>query len=338
MGKDLDQLAQQGSILLWRTWAWELLTVGKTSETLERLAAYGDVRVPSDLPDVPQAENIASKPAVLLRTERALANTRDHMLFLGEYIHASIAMECQIIFAYLRNSQSLPAATLTFQSNLTLLSEGAHSIARECLHQSFARLLHYHATHTSLFKPSDIRALLAESMKEFPQNTIFLSLYAWNEARFRIDDRVRSIVKDVILAKDNTKGKQPESIIPHFFAVYTELHRSVTFGSNASTIRSTFERAVGSTSGMHCAGLWKLYFLFERSRGNIASAKRVFWRGVRACPWAKELYLLAFEGLREVMEDAELRSIYELMVEKELRVHVNLDDIFEEMEERNKGG
>lgn len=40
----------------------------------------------------------------------------------------------------------------------------------------------------------------------------------------------------------------------------------------------------------------------------------------------KELYLLAFEYLRDALEDSELRGIYELMEEKGLRVHVGLED------------
>lgn len=336
MGKDLDELAQQDCILLWRTWVWELLNARRTREALERLLAYGDKQVPDVLPDAPQSEHAGLQPALLLRTEISLTATRDYMLSLRKETYASVAMECLFLFTYLKNSQSLSAATSVFRSNLILLSKASHSTARELLHQSFARLLYHHVTQTRLFKPSDIRSILAESIAEFPQNTIFLSLYSWNEARFRIDDRVRSIVKDVVLAKDDTKGKHQESVIPHFFAVYAELHRGTTFGCNTSTIRSTFERAVCSSSGMHCAGLWKLYFLFELSREEVVRAKFVYWRGIRACPWAKELYLLAFEHLRSVMGDAEFWGIYELMGEKELRVHVGLDDIFEDRDEGKK--
>lgn len=336
MSRSLDENAQQDSILLWRTWIWELLSAGKTREALERLLAYGDEQASGILPNADHLGNQVMKPALLLRAEKALTATRDHMLSRNQHTHASLAMECLILFTYLRNSQSLTAATSAFKSNLKLLPQTSQSTIREYLHQSFSHLLYHYVTHTHLFKPSDVRSLLAESIAQFPQNTIFLSLYSWNEARFRIDDRVRSIMKDVVLASGKSKTKQQESIIPHFFAIYTELERSVTFGSNASTIRSTFERAVGSDSGLHCAGLWKLYFLFEQSRGDIARGKTVFWRGVRACPWAKGLYLLAFECLRGVMGDADLRGIYELMGEKELRVHVGLEHIFEEMDERKR--
>lgn len=273
------------------------------------------------------------------KTSQALIAIRDHMLSLSSYSHAIFAIECLILFAYLRNAQSLSKATSTYKSNIALLSTHSSSSSsnHEYLHQSFARLLHYHATNTCLFKPSGIRSLLAESIAQFPQNTIFLSLYAWNEARFRIDDRVRSIVKELVLGgSGDVKSKAQDSVMPHFFAIYSELHRSITFGSNIFTIRSTFESAVESDSGAHCAGLWKLYFLFELSRSEMEGAKTVFWRGLRACPWAKDLYMLAFENLRgeKVMAEADLRGLYDLLCEKELRVHVGLEDIFEDLDER----
>lgn len=76
--------------------------------------------------------------------------------------------------------------------------------------------------------------------------------------------------------------------------------------------------------------MWKLYFLFEYSRGDLQKAKMVFYRAVRACPWFKELYLLAFQYLRGVTPLAEARGIYEMIVEKELRIFVSLDEAFED--------
>ena len=263
---------------------------------------------------------------------QALVDTRDHMISLGSFSHATLAIECLILFAYLRNGQSLSAATSAFKSNIALLyiPVSPTSSNHEYLHQSFVRLLYYHATHTHLFKPAEIRSLLAESIAQFPQNTIFLSLYGWNEARFRINDRLRSVVQELVLDRGGRTGDKPQdNVVPHFFAVYTELHRAVTLGSNVSTVRSTFERAVESDSGVHCAGLWKLYFLFEHSSHEVERAKTVFWRGLRACPWAKDLYMLAFEYLsgEKGMEEADLRGIYELLGEKELRRHVRVEDI-----------
>jgi hypothetical protein len=323
MAKTLGS-SQEESLLLWRTWVWELMSAGNPQDALQRLMGFANDNIQNTLQKTNQPEDQGTKPALLLRTENALTATRDHMLSLHKYKHASLAIECLILLNYLKSS-SLPAATSTFESNLALLTPT--SPATETLHQSFAQLLYYHTTHTNLFKPSEIRSLLAESIAQYPTNTIFLSLYAWNEARFRIDDRVRSIINDVVLSHNNNNSSPTsrDNITSHFFAIHTELHRTLTLGSNNQTIRSTFERAIISSTGTHCAALYKIYFQFEHSRGEIAKAKAIFWRGVRACPWVKDLYLLAFEYLREEMGEGELRGVYELMEEKGIRVHVGLE-------------
>ena len=81
-----------------------------------------------------------------------------------------------------------------------------------------------------------------------------------------------------------------------------------------------------STCGKQSAALWKLYFMFEHSRGEMQKAKDVFYRGMMACPWAKELYMLAFSYLRDVVPIEELRGVYEAMVERGLRIHVSLEE------------
>jgi len=255
------------------------------------------------------------------------------MLSLHSHSHATLAAESLILLTYLRNPNSLSAATLSFRTNLTLLknSSDPNIPSQEYLHQSFAHLIHHHATHTRLVKPSTTRSLLADSIAEFPQNTIFLSLYAWNESRFRIDDRVRSFSRDVVLGNGPHDSKSTESVISHFFAIHTELHRGTTFGSNTNAIRAAFERAVVSEVGRHCAGLWKMHFLFEEGRGDMKKAKEVFYRGLRACPWVKGLYMLAFEYLQGAggLGQGELRGVYGMMIEKELRVHIDLEEWIE---------
>ena len=343
MSKTLDEKVQQSSILLWRTWIWERLATGDMRKAFELMLMYGEDNALTTLPSGSLPDNQSPSSALLLRTERAVVGTRDHLLSLGQHRNAALAIDCLILFTYLRNSSSLSAATSAFKSNCAHITKytAPSSPTHELLHQSFARLLYHHVTHTKLVKPSDIRSLLAESITLFPENTIFLTLYAWNEARFRIDDRVRSIVKDVVLAESqDLRSKREESVVPHFFAVFSELNRAVALGSNVSTIRSTFERAVNSDSGAHCAAMWKLYLVFEHSRGDMGKARSVFWRAIRACPWVKELYLLAFEYLRGAggFKDEDLRGIYELMGEKEIRIHVNLEDKFDAMDERKAAG
>lgn len=101
--------------------------------------------------------------------------------------------------------------------SLSTLPERFHSFrtfTTELIHQARAKLIHYHVRTSSLYKPSLIRSLLTESISLFPHNTIFLSLFAWNESRFRIEERVREVVRDVTtetkqrLSHDRTTAQQ----------------------------------------------------------------------------------------------------------------------------------
>ncbi len=263
--------------------------------------------------------------------------------------------ELLVLLDYLTSSDSLPTAFSTFSSNLYLLTQPTTSTTMTprsrtssseiLLRQSLARLLYTHVLHKRPYSPRTIRDFLAESIAASPTNTIFLSLYAWNEARFRIDDRVRGIVRDVVLHSSSSRRRHqasgtPEAegplesddnVIPHHFAIYTDLHRGLAQGSNAHAVRGTFERALRTEAAAgNSAGLWKWYLDFELGNRDVKRARGVFYRAVRACPWVKELYMLAMERLGDDgrdgggMGEEELRGVRELMIERELRIRVGI--------------
>jgi hypothetical protein len=260
----------------------------------------------------------------LLTKYQALISGRDHRLSLLDYTRSIIYSELLVLLEYFTNPLPIEAALSLFEAQITLLNSRLppNSIIHELLHQFRAKLLYYHTTHTHSFKPALVRSVLTESISVFPHNSMFLSLYALNETRFRIDDRVRSIVHDVVLNRNGISSSDQESVVSYFFAIYTELSRT---GSNVHSIRGAFEHAMESTCGQRSASLWKMYFLFEHSRGELQRAKTVFYRAVGACPWCKYLYLLPFEYLRDIMTTEELRGVYDMVEERELRVFVSSD-------------
>jgi hypothetical protein len=226
-----------------------------------------------------------------------------------------------------------------------------------------------------MYKPSSIRTLLTESIALFPHNTIFLPLFAWNESRFRIEERVRDIMREVTTAKahSNEKPSSASSILisdtqipitTHLFSIYTELTRPLYAGSTLHSARAAFERAIGdqnqSTSSTSTSTsnssitLWTLYIYLELSRNEFSRAKSVFYRAMRACPWSKDILMLAFTHLRddivraqtekansgnnavnpqkgEGMNFHELRHVYNVLVEKELRIHIDIERELDEL-------
>ncbi|KAI4188503.1 MAG: hypothetical protein L6R41_002103 [Letrouitia leprolyta] len=136
-------------------------------------------------------------------------------------------------------------------------------------------------------------------------------------------------MQDVVFAdrhrhKAESEDAASRSVIPYSFAIYTDLHRGITHGLNQNAIWGSFERAIRSEDAVHSASLWRLYFLFGYENGDLKRTRDLFYRAVRACPWSKEIYMLAFDYLANALPEKELRGVYEMMVEQELRIHVTL--------------
>ena len=288
--------------------------------------------------------------------------------------------DCLAALLYLSQSLDLEKSLEAYSTatrrlaTLPAQAEAFKSFTTEVLHQSQAKLVYHHVRKGGAYKPSHIRALLADSISLSPHNTIFLSLFAWNESRNRIEERVRGVIRDITTSQTRTKYDLDATISPtqqvpitsHLFSIYTELSRPVYAGSTLHSVRAAFEKAIGDppsasdrnlastttagTTARSNLSLWKLYILFELSRHEIQRAKDVFYRGMRACPWSKELIMLAFTHLRtdvvrqrygdtgQGMGFDELRWVYNVLVEKELRIHVDVEGVLDDIAVDRQGG
>ncbi|GMG22897.1 unnamed protein product [Aspergillus oryzae] len=301
------------------------------------------------------------------KADSLLSDIQEALLAAGKANTFVACVDCLAILAYLSKSRDLNKALQPYSNAFDRLAtlpvqfESFRSVSIELLHQARARLLYYHARTSSIYKHSQIRALLADSISLFPHNTIFLSLFAWNESRFRIEERVRDTIMDITTKAHNRADQILTTQVPitsHLFSIFTELNRPIYAGSTPHSVRAAFEKAIGdqdpSTPTHHntvstarsSLTLWKLYILFELSQHDINRAKDVFYRGMRACPWSKELIMLAFSHLRadiiqerypgasrkgDGMNFLELRSVYNVLIEKELRIHVDIEDELDEL-------
>ncbi|KKK25769.1 hypothetical protein ARAM_002035 [Aspergillus rambellii] len=368
------------NILLWHTWIWELLEARKIAHASHLLAS-----MPQSNVDLKAFHDISSQPefspTVLLKIHNHLLETQESAFINGNVDIIRACTDCQAILLYLTHSQDLSKCLEAYNASINRISsfpgsaDTFKSYTIELLHQSRARLIYYHLRASKLYKPSYIRTLLAESIALFPHNTIFLSLFSWNESRFRIEERVRDIIRDITTASqhhhhyDDDPSTTPTQIpiTTHLFSIYTELNRPVYAGSTLHSARAAFENAIGEQPGTSSPSsslgsgarsspsLWKLYILFELSRNEVNRAKDVFYRAMRACPWSKEILMLAFSHLRDDvicrrtgdnprqgekgMPFHDLCRLYNVLVEKELRIHLDiereLDDLASQMEQKS---
>ena len=130
------------------------------------------------------------------------------------------------------------AASIAMTQQITYLRAESNQSAEEeealALH---AKILFRNTQTRSAFRPGHLRALLEEALQRFPNNSIFLSLYLFNEIRTRIAGRVKRLLDEKIL---------PDNVVTTngwLFAVYAELHLDARRYS-AEAIRALFERAV----------------------------------------------------------------------------------------------
>ncbi|KAL5355117.1 NRDE-2, necessary for RNA interference-domain-containing protein [Aspergillus floccosus] len=341
------------SILLWHAWVWELLEARNVTHASHVLMSMPQNSI--DLKAFPDPSGQPKYSATgLLKLQTFLAETLENLLANRKSTTFVACVDSQAILAYLTHSFDLNKTLDAYSNAMSRLyvlpkkDEAFVAYTTELLHQSRARLLYYHVRTNGI-------------ISTFPHNTMFLSLFAWSESRFRIEDRVRDIVRDITTESrtSHTSTMQQVPITSHLFSIYTEMVRPVYAGSTAHSVRAAFEKAIDdhdpsaqhntlSTAGSSLS-LWKLYILFELSHHNIQRAKDVFYRGMRACPWSKELIMLAFSHLRtDVVENChpassrlgdgmrfdELRRVYNVLVEKELRIHVDIEDQLDEVAEK----
>ncbi|GJC95367.1 DUF1740 domain containing protein [Colletotrichum higginsianum] len=124
------------------------------------------------------------------------------------------------------------------------------------------------------------------------------------------------MLRKVALTNEN------DCISNRIFAIRYELQRG-----NVHSTQAAFEKALDSPACRSNPGLWRCYIRFSYARKQFRNkAKDVFLRGLRHCPWSKELALEAYTTLVNAMDEFELKSVFDTMLSKGLRIHVDMDD------------
>ena len=296
----------------------------------------------------------AYSPGLLLMVRRCLEEGLSHSISTRDGEMTVAHADLLAFLAYLSSSEDKLQAALRVYADLidysrdphiaetaasrkqerSRLGRLLHKGTLELLHQSRARLLRIHSRHYP-YRPRDISSILQNSLQLFHTNTIFLSLHRHYGGH--LTDRIR----DALSPQATGPGVVEDSIVQPAFEVWTELSRPSYNGSTEHSIRAAFESAIEvGTVGAHSIAIWKWYLSWElrvpakagKTVEPLARAQDIFYRGLRALPWAKEWHMLAFteEKLRKAIGFDGLRKIYESMVEKELRVHVDLTDVLDE--------
>ncbi|KAK2739204.1 hypothetical protein FQN57_006647 [Myotisia sp. PD_48] len=341
MSQNFPETTNLEHVLLWRTWAWESLNSKQYSKALRLILAIPQKNV--DLGGFSSETGLTAKvlPADFLKSQRYLSDIQAHGLSFGNARIFSDSTDCLAILLYLTRDYDITSAMDVYrEAERRLQGQKLETFGvLESIHQTKARLLLHHMKQHRVYKVAQIREEISQSISLFPQNTILLDVLGFTESRSRIDDRVRVVLRQQMnqfgrekQITDPVQSITQPFLIPYLFAIYSELHRGVSAGSTVHSARAAFENAASSESRQFCAGLWKLYILFELRLGERQKARHVFFRSIRACPWSKQLILLAYHepGLREEMGFDRLKKLWDVFGERELRTHIDLEELIDE--------
>jgi hypothetical protein len=315
--------------LLFNAWTWIYLEANQKQTALNRLCLSVDRTLGTSPPT----------PSVLLKARAHISSTRDYALSAQDLETAVRYAESLALLDYLTVEASAKATSET-QGNITVALTSIHdfstdltnrglatSLHHERLLQTISRLLYHHSTH-GLYRPSYIRDQLLRFIYLFPQNTLFLSLFASFQPTIRIDDPVRATLQSHSLRPPH------DSLSTRRFAIAHEARTGT-----AHSTRAAFEDALDSVVCKGNADMWIRYVRFCLSRRELRGmAKGVFYRALGACPMAKGVYIEAFGTLVKDMGSAGLKGVYETMVNKGVRVHVGLERWLERWERETEKG
>lgn len=215
------------------------------------------------------------------------------------------------------------------------------------------------AGHRVVVAPRVIRNIMLRALHAFPGNASFLSYWLLVEGSSQIAANLRAFFHTC--CRNDVPGSSEPAL--WLFAVHFEAQRALRgsklsssdstggmdgTGSSALRVVNLYERAVACPEIQHYPVIWSAYLSFllqhytflqqglaagtiSTSAVNAAAlgAKRVFFRAIRACGEAKCLWMAAFNvpALRGLMSKKELVELHDLMVEKDIRMHVDLDEV-----------
>lgn len=175
-------------------------------------------------------------------------------------------------------------------------------------------------------KPSRIRHVLLRALGDYPNNSKLLESYVRLESRTAFMNRLRRYFDGMAL-------RHPSTTL-WLFSVATEVGRQ----GSGSRIRSLMEHSVQRSATWQSVVIWRAYITYELSvEKNTDAARRIFFRAIHTCPWAKSLWMDAFTKLNTVLTAKEQSDLADIMREKDLHLRTDVFEILLQDAEEDSG-
>jgi len=170
--------------------------------------------------------------------------------------------------------------------------------------------------------PSVLRDLLYEAMHQYPNNKYFLSIFIQTEAKSKVENRIRRFFDSL---------PHTASPLVYIFSLESERNRS----GAENRIISTFEKALDQEAPTSTSVIiWKEYLKWLGKKGSLARLKQVVYRALRKLPWVKQIWALAMTSpIAKCFTKRELKDLYSLAIEKDIRIRNEIEIPLKEEEE-----
>ncbi|XP_059485224.1 nuclear exosome regulator NRDE2 [Neocloeon triangulifer] len=165
-----------------------------------------------------------------------------------------------------------------------------------------------------------LHSIIERALAEFPDNASILAVQA------QLQNTLRQISKLTSTAKI-TYGALGQSM-----RILSLEHRSILHESEPTDqlevarceprVVSQYEKVLANFEFRHCPLLWQLYLRYMGFKAKPEAIRTVFYKALEDCPWVKAIYM---QGARLLPEES--ANIQDLVVEKELRLHIAPEEL-----------
>ena len=335
LSQSLSEDGRDDAIFLSHSWMMTLSRLQAETMALQVLLTAVDGSVTAIL----DRQAVTTSGAVL-KAKRHFEEGIDRMKLKRKSSHISIFTDCLAWLLYLTSEHDINVALRSFATTSTKLQNNDMPIALELVHQAKIRLISHHMQAKRPFKPALLRDELETSRRLFPDNSVILRQYYEVAKLTRLDDRLRNALSQA----DSDCPSKGRSTTSWLFEIDAEIERCSVDGGFATrdSVRALFRRALLQPDSRVGASalLWKRWFDLESAplQGREASdgtqdesatrrTKEVFFDGLRFLPWSKSWVIdgMAFFAAQNIMGEDELQRIHNVLVDRELRVRIDVD-------------
>ncbi|XP_056637114.1 nuclear exosome regulator NRDE2 isoform X1 [Diorhabda sublineata] len=261
----------------------------------------------------------------LIKGVQTKLKCRDHFLpdFFTDWLM------CNSWFIYFNEN---PTQCFVFLENVLQTLEDNSEILwqKEIINEFYVALLfQYYSTNPSVVILNRLDTVLHKAIEIYPNNLFLLSILDkremkqntlglrwWKVKKMLLKpDRAISSLFSIIIVNRKMENFQEicDTITGNKCEVYTGLK---------NCMMSLFKKITTNTNSRKCGLIWRLYLQFVYVNFSPEICRNVYYSAVEECPWLKALYMDA-----AIYIPAELTQIQDLIIEKQLRLHVTPEEL-----------